>query len=365
MAEWKLTTLGSVATISSGSTPPSAAGAFDVMGANGRIGSASNANFGPGYLVGRVGAAGAITRVVGRCWASDNTLTVVPTAAINEAFLGHILTALDLEHLATKTAQPLVTQSELRKQLINLPQLEEQRRIAETLDTIDEAIQATERVIDKMRQVETAFLAECIDFTRDDAQLGEVCCLLQDGTHLPPPRTSEGPLLLSVQNLDDGQLQLSPRDTHVPEAFWRSTRRALPIEPGDVCLAVVGATLGKLGVVPPDLPRFTVQRSLTVLRGDPMCMRNDYLFAVMRHGEFQRKLWQRANQTAQPGVYLGELRTVRVPAPPLEEQRQVVGILDTINEDIRFKKEHRDKLLQVRSGLAADLLSGRVRTVAV
>ena len=88
MAEWKLTTLGSVATISSGSPPPTAAGAFDVMGANGRIGSASNANFGPGYLVGRVGAAGAITRVVDRCWASDNTLTVVPNAAINEAFLG-------------------------------------------------------------------------------------------------------------------------------------------------------------------------------------------------------------------------------------------------------------------------------------
>ena len=224
---------------------------------------------------------------------------------------------------------------------IALPPLEEQRRIAEILDTIDETIQATERVIAKLRHAETAVLVDAIDFARADAQLGDVCSLLQDGTHLPPPRTSEGPLLLSVQNLDDGQLQLSARDTHVSDAFWRSTRRALPIEPGDVCLAVVGATLGKLGVVPPDLPRFTVQRSLTVLRGDPMRMRNDYLLAVMRHGEFQRNLWQRANQTAQPGVYLGELRTVRVPAPSLSEQRRVAGILNTINETIRVNREQR------------------------
>ena len=153
MGKWELTTLGGVATISSGSAPPAAAGDFDVMGANGRIGSSPEANFGPGYLVGRVGTAGAITRVVSLCWASDNALTVVPNTAIDEVFLGHMLTTLRLDDLATKTAQPLVTQSELRKRPIALPPLEEQRRIAEILDTIDETIQATERVIAKRRMI--------------------------------------------------------------------------------------------------------------------------------------------------------------------------------------------------------------------
>ena len=247
---------------------------------------------------------------------------------------------------------------------VRMPSIEEQRRIAEVLDTIDETIQAAERVLAKSRRVEVAFLMESIDFSRSEARLGDVCSLLQDGTHLPPPRTSEGPLLLSVQNLDDGRLRPSARDTRIPEAFWRGTRRTLPIEPGDVCLAVVGATLGKVGVVPPGLPPFTVQRSLTVLRGDPMRMHNDYLFAVMRHEEFQRNLWQRANQTAQPGVYLGELRTIGIPSPPLAEQQRIVSILDTINETTQANEKQLSKLRGLRSGLAADLLSGRVRTVA-
>ena len=48
----------------------------------------------------------------------------------------------------------------------------------------------------------------------------------------------------------------------------------------------------------------------------------------------------------------------------MEEQRRIAGILDSIDETIRSNEEQLDKLKQIRSGLAADLLSGRVRTVA-
>ncbi len=41
-----------------------------------------------------------------------------------------------------------------------LPPLEEQRRIAEILDTIDETIQATERVIAKLEQLEHGLVDE-------------------------------------------------------------------------------------------------------------------------------------------------------------------------------------------------------------
>ena len=288
--------------------------------------------------------------------------------AASGRFLIHYLLSDAAERQARRlevgSNYPAVTERDVA--LLEIPQfpLEEQRRIAEILDTIDETIQATERVIAKSRRVETALLMDSIDFSHCEARLGEVCSLLQDGTHLPPPRTSEGPLLLSVQNLDNGELRPSAKDTHVPEAFWQATRRALPIEAGDVCLAVVGATLGKLGVVPPDLPPFTVQRSLTVLRGDSKRMQNDYLFAVMRHKEFQRRLWQRVNQTAQPGVYLGELRAIAVPSPPLREQQQVVSVLDKIKATIWCNNKQLSKLHELRAGLAADLLSGRVRTVA-
>ena len=43
-----------------------------------------------------------------------------------------------------------LNKAKLEKLMVHLPPLEEQRRIAEILDTIDEAIQATERIIAKL-----------------------------------------------------------------------------------------------------------------------------------------------------------------------------------------------------------------------
>ena len=47
-----------------------------------------------------------------------------------------------------------------------------------------------------------------------------------------------------------------------------------------------------------------------------------------------------------------------------DEQQRIAEILDAIDETIRSNEEQRDKLQRVRSGLAAELLSGRIRTVA-
>ncbi len=261
-------------------------------------------------------------------------------------------------------AQTNFANSALLNTSLLLPPLEEQLRIAEVLDTIDETIQATEYVIAKLRSLSAGLLRERLDFSAECQPLGEVCELLQDGTHLPPARVKDGPLLLSVQNLRGGELRQSDRDTSVPEDFWRSTLRTLPIRPGDVCLAVVGATVGKLGVVPEGLPPFTVQRSLTVLRGKPSVIADGYLYSAMSHPEFQRRLWSRANQTAQPGVYLGELRQIEIPVPAVTEQEETCRALESVADRVQAEQEQLRALDQVRAGLTSDLLSGRVRTVA-
>ncbi|MCQ3811724.1 MAG: restriction endonuclease subunit S [Acidimicrobiia bacterium] len=301
-------------------------------------------------------------------YCSTDFIILRPKAGVDPRYASHAVDSETVfrhaERNSIGTGMPRTSWLAVSQALVWVPPLEEQFRIAEVLDTIDEAIQASERLVTKLVCSEEALLMGGIDFGVNEAQLGDVCSLLQDGTHLPPPRTSDGPLLLSVQNLEDGVLRRSPRDTHVPKVFWQDTRRTLPIEPGDICLAVVGATLGKVGVVPSNLPPFTVQRSLTVLRGNPMRMRNDYLLAVMRHGEFQRRVWQRANQTAQPGVYLNELRTLAVPSPSLDEQQRVCASLSEIARRLTAERLTLEKLRQTRMGLAADLLSGRVRTVA-
>lgn len=362
MAEWKSMTLGSVATISSGSAPPTEDGAFDVMGANGRIGSAPKANFGPGYLVGRVGAAGAVTRVVGTCWASDNTLTVVPKAGVNEAFLGHTLAALDLEHLATKTAQPLVTQSELRKQLINLPPLEEQRRMAEILDTIDETIQATERVITKSVVVARATQDRLFSSASGRSVALASIAALSGGHGFPEDEQGHqsGSLpfyKVSDMNSTGNEKFLDKANNYVqPETAERSGWRVLP--PGAVVFAKVGAALLS--------NRRRILRVRSIIDNNMMAavprqvVSTEWLYRWLQTVDFARFV----QVGALPSVNQGLVGGLRLDLPTLCEQERQTDVLDAHDSRINTEIAQLAKFKRIRAGLAADLLSGRVRVAA-
>jgi type I restriction enzyme S subunit len=187
-------------------------------------------------------------------------------------------------------------------------------------------------------------------------KIGEACSLLKDGTHLPPKRVESGPLLLSVQNMIDSRLQLTDSDTRISWDFYKTMHRNWEIQVGDVLMAIVGATLGKTAIVPP-MPPFTLQRSVAVFRGKPETLKNSFLYLYLSSETFQRLLWHRVNQTAQPGIYLAELAAFYIPLPSLKEQESIAEILDTLDKAIAPTSSLIAKLKQMKAGLLHDLLT--------
>ena len=53
---------------------------------------------------------------------------------------------------------------------------------------------------------------------------------------------------------------------------------------------------------------------------------------------FQTALWSRANQTAQPGVYLAELNQLRTPLPSFVEQKEVAVRLSSLKQNIEVEE---------------------------
>ena len=160
---WRLAKLGDVAKVGSGKAPQYSNGTVPVIGANGKIGLTTESNFDLGLAVGRVGASGSVHRITAPSWLSDNVLSVEPDEMNTR--LGYLHYALDranLPQLASKTAQPLLTQTALGAVTLVLPPLHEQRRIAEVLDSIDEAIERAESVITSTEQLRDALLHDLL-----------------------------------------------------------------------------------------------------------------------------------------------------------------------------------------------------------
>lgn len=119
-----------------------AEGEIPVFGGNGTMGKTNKFNLdGSAVIVGRVGAhCGNAHFVSGKVWVSDNALIL--ETAHNECFLKFLLQAYNLNTLARKTAQPLITGTQIKGLYVGMPSHDEQTEIAQHIVKQENSISA-------------------------------------------------------------------------------------------------------------------------------------------------------------------------------------------------------------------------------
>ena len=75
----------------------------------------------PILLTGRVGTLGSVFRIKTPCWPSDNTLIVITHNDITYEFLYFQMKLINYKSLNRGSTQPLLTQSDLKNQVLILP----------------------------------------------------------------------------------------------------------------------------------------------------------------------------------------------------------------------------------------------------
>ena len=122
---WKSQPLSTIAEITTGKRPPIKSEAYSqetpisIAGATCIMGFTSKANYTEKILViGRVGTHGIIQRFNTPCWASDNTLVI--TSPFYE-YTNQILKRIDYSSLNRGSTQPLITQGDIKKLIILVP----------------------------------------------------------------------------------------------------------------------------------------------------------------------------------------------------------------------------------------------------
>ncbi|MGZ8946598.1 MAG: restriction endonuclease subunit S [Methylococcaceae bacterium] len=228
-----------------------------------------------------------------------------------------------------------------------VPSLKEQTQIANFLDhetaKIDTLIEKQQQLIKLLKEKRQAVISHAVTKglnpnapMRDSGVewLGEVpehwevvplkhlCCLLKDGTHLPPPRVDSGIPLLSVRNIVNSKFIFRDDDSNISEEDYKNLCKPFVPRKGDVLLAIVGATLGKVAIVE-EMSEFHIQRSLAIFRAQPDSMTSDGLANIFGSTNFQSLLWENVGFSAQPGIYLGALENFQLPVPPLVEQNEI------------------------------------------
>lgn len=150
MSEWQDIQLADLVRFRNGkSTKGLEPGAYPVYGSNGIIGTGAQHMYENAIILGRVGAyCGSVEYCPGKFWATDNTIVVEPLEQrLDIAFAAYMFRLANLNRYAGGSAQPLLTQTNLKGLSFSVPPLQLQRRIASILGAYDDLIEVNRRRI--------------------------------------------------------------------------------------------------------------------------------------------------------------------------------------------------------------------------
>lgn len=393
--EWTSCTLADCFRIDSGSAPGrfrNDAADVPLLGANGPIGACTTSNFGPGYVVGRVGAAGAVTRVQTRVWASDNALILDPKSHVDSNFAHFLLISAKPWQLATITAQPLVTQSNLGALPVRLPSNDEQRAIAQVLDTLDTTIRQTEAIIAKLKLVKQGLLHDLL--TRGIDANGELRPPHSEAPHLYKPsplgwipkewetatlgslatESTIGPFgsdLVASDYRDEGVPVVFVRDIKPDRFEWKSNvfltsnkasaLHAHEVRAGDVVATKMGFPPCVAAVYPSWMPNGIVTADVVRLRFESSAHRPAWISLSMNGMSVMKQVEQITAGVTRPKVTLRDVRGLSVCVPSVEEQDRILEDVAGVEFLLDAERAALQKLQLQKSGLMDDLLTGRVR----
>jgi len=253
---------------------------------------------------------------------------------------------------------------------INLPPLLEQKKIAEILDTADEAIRSTERLIAKLEQAKQGLLHGLLSSAVTNAgrvtPLGEVSVIAGGvtlGRSIAGSGTIELPYL-RVANVQDGFIDTREMKT---VRILRTEFDRYRLRAGDV-LMTEGGDFDKLGrgaVWDGSIDPCLHQNHIFRVRCDPSALLPEFLAMYSASPTGRRHFVLISKQTTNlASINMTQLKAFPVPIPSLQEQWHFVELATAQAEELQSGHRVLGKLRLLKQGLMDDLLTGRVRVGA-
>ena len=119
----------------------------------------------PGVITGRYGTIGQVFMANEDFWPLNTTLYVEDFHGNNPRFIYYFLKTLEWEKFTSASAVPGINRNTVHKEVISLPDIETQDKIASVLKTLDDKIEINQKINDNLQQQARAIYKEWfIDF---------------------------------------------------------------------------------------------------------------------------------------------------------------------------------------------------------
>jgi type I restriction enzyme S subunit len=159
------------------------------------------------------------------------------------------------------------------------------------------------------------------------ASVEQIANLVTDGDHNPPKRTPTGVPHLTAKHIREWRVDPTDCTFISKDDAVRVFKRYHP-KAGDLIVTCVG-TVGRTAIVPNSF-EFSPDRNLAAIRFFSGTLDVKFLQIVLESSDYQKLLRGASGSTAQPHLYLSDLRSLLIPLVATREQQRIVTEVDRL-----------------------------------
>ncbi|MGZ0879603.1 restriction endonuclease subunit S [Priestia megaterium] len=376
--EWSIKKLKDVLTVGYGKNQKEVEvedSKIPILGTGGIIGWAKKSLFDrPSVLIGRKGTIDKPRYIETPFWTIDTLFyTDIKEDLACPKYIYYLFQTINWYRYNEATGVPSLSASNISNIDFLCPPLKEQQKIVEILSTLDEKIENTERIIEKMKKLKKGLMQQLltkgINHTKfKQTELGEIPVEweIKRISDLTTVKTGGTPSKSKPEYWQNGEIRwMSSGEVKLKRVYevkeriselgyQHSNTTLLPINTIMMAMNGQGKTRGTVALLHVET---TCNQSLAgILPSD--LYNSEFLFYYL---ESQYDELRSITGEGRSGLNLSLINSFPVLFPPLKEQQKIAEILSSIDEKTEVYEQEKEKYIELKKGLMQQLLTGKLR----
>ena len=263
---------------------------------------------------------------------------ILPKEGNSIHFINYALQSLDLSKYKQGAAIPHIYFRDYGGTELVVPPLEERKRIVKILDEKFAQLETIKtNAQTNLQNAKDLFQSQLTktfsNTTWEKKRLQDCSSIIGDGLHGTPKYDENGNYyFINGSNLTITDIVFTPETKRVNKTEYQKYK--VELNENTVFLSINGSTLGK---------RTAFYNNEPVILGKSACYINVksntlnkyFLRHFLSSDIFQEYAWKEKTGAAIPNLGLKAMRDLKIPLPPLPEQKCIVKELDTLSEKVR------------------------------
>ena len=345
MSIWKTDELGKFVTLKRGYDLPQQKrvdGAVPIFSSSGVTGTHKESMVNaPGVITGRYGTIGEVFFSKEPFWPLNTTLYVENFHGNDERFIYYFLKSLKWEKFTSASAVPGINRNTVHKEIVEIPDLESQRKIAAVLSAFDDKIDINQRINDNLEEQSKVIFDKLFPNISNGSYTV--------GNYITPKR---GKNLLS-KNAVQGNVPVVAGGL-VPSVYHNTSNTKAPV----LAISASGANAGYVSLW--NIPIWASDSSYI----DSSMTNNVYFWYVLLKKR-QKEIFDAQTGSAQPHIYPQHIAGMPIKELEVAKIQEFNAMVTPIFEKIGKNLKENTQLETLRDILLPKLMSGEIDISAV